>query len=164
MTTTQWIFVVFYAIFWGSTANVQGRWKMFHWPLIRYPHVIARLVLSNILLNVFPIAFFIFIFFILRKTPVKLASEWTLCKTIQQVGAGVFPAFAIFGFYRLWVAIVEFWPTLFYQKKDNLNEAIQKVEPNIEDLDIKTEYGFWNLVFAVLYLLIATGVPLMLIC
>ncbi|MBN1364989.1 MAG: hypothetical protein JW976_09320 [Syntrophaceae bacterium] len=159
MTTTQSIFILFYAIFWGSIASVQGRWKMFHWPLIKYPHVAARLALSTLMLNVLPIMFFALAFYMLRNTPVVAASQWNWCETLQQVFAGVVPAFAVFGFYRLWLAAVEFWPTLFYQRIKHQDEAIEKIDPTIEELRIGSKYGRWNLPFALLYLFIATVVP-----
>jgi hypothetical protein len=95
------MFVIFYAIFWGTIGNVQGPWKMFQWPLLHLPHVLARLVLSMPLLNVCPIVFFAVAFFLLRNTPTDAPSQWTFLATLRQTVAGVIPAFAIFGFYRV---------------------------------------------------------------
>lgn len=165
MTTTQWVFVVFFAIFWGTVASVQGRWKLFHWPLIRYPHVAARLVLSVIVLNVMPVLFFTLIFFLLRRTPTSHTAEWNLCETLQQILAGVAPAFAIFGFYRLWVAVVEFSPTTFYQYEKDQSDLIKEVEPTIDFLgkNIYHEFWLWNLVFALIYILVAALIPWLLV-
>src|SRR5438270_8581356 len=136
MTTTQWIFVIFYAIFWGTVGNVQGRWKMFQWPLLHFPHVVARLVLSMLLLNVCPIVFFAIAFFLLRHTPTNAPSHWTFVATLRQTVAGVIPAFAIFGFYRIWLGIVELFPARFYQHDDERNESIKDIEPSIETIHI----------------------------
>jgi len=159
MTATQSIFILFYAIFWGFIASVQGRWKMFHWPLIKYRHVANRLALSFFLLNILPVLFFAMAFFMLRNTPANETSQWNWGETIKQVFTGVVPALAVFGFYRLWLAAVELWPTLFYQCKNQQGKAIKKIEPTIEKLHINKKYGPWNLLFALLYLLIATVTP-----
>lgn len=152
MTTTQSIFVVFFAIFWGCISSVQGRWKMFQWPLISYQHVAARVILSFLLLNIFPIIFFAFIFFLLRNTPITPPSQWTFFDTLRQVVAGVVPAFSVFGFYRFWLAFVEFWPECFYQHEENQDARMKKVEPNLEKLDLGQD-AWGNLIFSLLYLL-----------
>jgi hypothetical protein len=159
MMTTQTIFVVFFAIFWGAVACVQGRWKMFHWPLIYYRHVAARLVLSFILLNILPILFFASMFFLLRNTPVTQTSKWAYSETLRQVAAGVIPAFAVFGFYRFWLAAVEFSPTTFYQHEKDQDNKIKGADPTIEILNIQSQFWPLNLTFALLYLAIATCTP-----
>lgn len=156
MTTTQWLFIVFYAIFWGSVSSVQGRWKMFHWALISKPPVWHRLILSFIIWNIAPILYFIWIFFILKDTPISLSSQWTLIETGKQVVAGIGPSFAVFGFYRFWISMVEFFPTTFYFKKDELPQEIQDIEPWIEKIPIKTSFGPMNFLFALLYLIVPT--------
>jgi hypothetical protein len=158
MTTTQWIFVVCFAIFWGAIGSVQGRWKMFQWPLIHYHHVAARVVLSMLLLNVFPILFFAIGFFLLRHTPTDTPSHWTFLTTLRQTVAGVVPAFAIFGLYRLWLGIVELFPTYFYQHDHEQDPSIRDVEPSIERVHVgRLPSG--NIVFGLLYIGVAVMTP-----
>ncbi len=164
MTTTQWLFVVFFAIFWGAIASVQGRWKMFHWPLIGYGPVWHRLVLSVIVLNVLPVFFFTWVFFLLRNTPACHSSSWGFAETLRQVIAGVVPAFAVFGFYRLWLAIVEISPTTFYyQNVAAQPDDAKGIEPTVECRQVRHKWWWRNLGFAVLYLLVATLAPLCLV-
>jgi hypothetical protein len=163
MTTTQSIFVVFFAIFWGAIASVQGRWKMFHWPLIRYCHVAARIGLSVALLNILPLLFFAWIFFLLRNTPTTTISQWSGSQTLLQILAGIAPAFAVFGFYRLWLAAVEFFPTAFYQRRKGQDRLIRKIEPTLDTLNLRSEFAPWNLFFALMYLVVAGGVPWLLV-
>src|SRR5437899_457473 len=51
---------------------------------------------------------------------------------IAQILAGVAPAFAVFGFYRLWQAAVEFSPTTFYQSAKDQSDLIKGIEPTID--------------------------------
>ena len=89
MTTTQSIFVVFFAIFWGAVFNVQGRWKMFQ-PILSFQHIRHRFLFSLLILNVAPVLFFVWTFFRLKNNPGE---------TLLQLSAGVLSAFAIFAFY-----------------------------------------------------------------
>ena len=159
MTTTQSIFVVFFAIFWGAVFNVQGRWRMFQ-PLVRYPHIRRRLALSILLGNVVPILFFAWIFFRLRDTPGTSPADWSFLETLGQIFAGVLPAFGIFGFYRLWMAIVEFSPGAFYESQAKKTPALKDIDPTIEELHVDHQFEGWhNLIFAVLYFIVAGAGP-----
>lgn len=159
MTVAQEIFVVFYAIFWGAVFSVQGRWRMFQ-PLAHYPHVRHRLVLSILLLDVVPIIFFAWIFFRLRGTPDISPSDWSFCETLLQISAGVLPAFAIFAFYRLWMAIVAFAPRAFYESEAKQNPDLKGIDPPIEELHIEHTFKGWpNLLFAVVYFVVASVGP-----
>ncbi len=150
MTTTQEIFVVFFAIFWGAVFSVQSRWRMFQ-PLVRYPHVLRRLSLSILLGNVVPILFFVWIFFRLKDTPGE---------TVFQILAGVLPAFGIFGFYRLWMGIVEFAPRAFYESKAKQHLELKDIDPTIEELHVGHRFKGWpNLIFAVVYFVVASVGP-----
>jgi hypothetical protein len=155
MTTTQSIFVVFFAIFWGAVSSVQSRWKMFHWPLIGHRHVVFRIALSMALANVAPIVIFAGVFFALRGTPGEPTNQWTWDQTWRQILGGVLPAFAVFGLYRLWLGIVEATPNLYYQSKDDQKPELEEIEPTIESLNLYPKYSALNILFAVVYLLVA---------
>ncbi len=132
---------------------------MFHWPLIRYPHVAARLGLSFALLNILPVLFFAWVLFVLRNTQTEPINQWSAPQTLLQVLAGVVPAFAVFGFYRLWLAVVEFWPTRFYQCEGDQDDTTRRTEKSIECLNLLPEFAPWNFLFAVAYIVLAGGVP-----
>lgn len=157
MTTTQSIFLVFFAIFWGVIASVQGRWKMFQWPLINHRHVRVRIFLSMLLANFAPIVFFLGVFFLLRNTPMTTTSQWDWSQTCRQVLGGILPAFAVFGFYRLWLGIVEATPKWYYQSQADQPPNLSGIEPTIEWLGIKRKYSPRNILVALLYLVFAFG-------
>lgn len=113
MNETQTLFSLFFAIFWGAVANVQPRWKAFHWPFLRVSEARNRLFLSIALFNILPIVFFAFSLFALAGPRV---SQWTFTATVCVVIFGIFPAFSIFGFNRLWLGIVESNVEAFYPK------------------------------------------------
>ena len=151
MNTTQSIFVVFFAIFWGAVFNVQGRWKMFQ-PILSFPHIRHRAIFSFLLLNVVPILFFAWTFFRLKGIPGD---------TIFQISAGVMPAFAIFAFYRLWMGIVECNPSYFYQHEadQEKNPQLKNIEPTVENLYLTQPVKGWNFLFSAFYLAIAVVGP-----
>ena len=126
----QQTFMLFFAIFWGTIASVQGRWKAFQLPLIgRIPVVKHRVCLSFLLLNLAPLMFFAYGIAILAEACI---SARPTIAALQLVINGILPAFAIFGFYRLWLGIVEKWPDSFYAKdKDSkyLDGKYWHVEP-----------------------------------
>jgi hypothetical protein len=185
VTTAQQIFMVFFAIFWGSVASVQGRWNMFPWSLcgLRCPRRFAsgtetrwkhfcrmfvrpdawrRLLLSFAVLNTVPVVFFCVVFHLLAADRLTgdefvapcVASEIGNSETrqtcechtrsdgdahsVNQVLAGILPAFAIFGFYRLWVSIVQCRPTWFYREgRSRENSKRTDDDPTIKSLRIR---------------------------
>lgn len=42
------------------------------------------------------------------------ADQWTLCYVFSMVVRGVVPSLALFGFYRIWLATMQWWPNCFY--------------------------------------------------
>jgi hypothetical protein len=113
------VFMVFFAIFWGTVASVQGRWKAFQLPLASIPRIGRRVRLSMLLLNLLPLIFFGYVLLILSdKTP----SCRTWLASLQFVIIGVLPAFAVFGFYRLWLGIIERSPDKYYFKAETSSE------------------------------------------
>jgi hypothetical protein len=126
----QQTFMLFFAIFWGTIASVQGRWKAFQLPLVgRVPVVNCRVCLSFLFLNLFPLMFFAYCIAVLTKAGV---SARPYIAGLQLVINGVLPAFAVFGFYRLWLGTVEKWPDSFYAKARDpkcLDKKYWHVEP-----------------------------------
>jgi len=163
MNETQTIFTVFYAIFWGLVANVQPRWKAFQWPLIfdlkqaRY-----RVALSFMLLNICPVVFFGLIIWFLSG-PKLVDSSWTGKIAFRFVCRGVIPAFAAFGFYRVWLGIIEINPkNCFYnQRQSELPEKYRgvtgeghEIEPTVEGLGIKQNTHWKNILFGIIYIIL----------
>ena len=171
MNVSQQIFVVFFAIFWGTSSNAWPKWKAFHWTLAPFScRVLLRLVLSVTVLNVIPVLYFIGI---LKQLGGCIQGDpfSTFPCACRVVLPAVIPAFAVFGFYRMWISVVEFCPTRFYYREDTeIAAAIPnrdmarlgetRVDPTIQSLNIKDWTWCPNLLFGALYLVVATVVPL----
>ena len=169
MNAAQQIFVVFFAIFWGTSANAWPKWKPFHWTLVPFSgRVRLRLALSFIVLNLIPVLYFIWILRQLGGSipPNSFSTFWSASKIVVPA---IVPAFATFGLYRLWIALVEFCPGRFYYKDDAemandikrnvVHGEETRLDPTIESLNLK-DWTWWpNLLFALLYLLVAAVVP-----
>lgn len=109
MNCFQQIFCLFFAVFWGIVGNVQPRWKAFHWPFVRKNNrAKCRLYLSMLFLNFIPIAYFAIALACLSKNCDSNVSP------IHIILFAIFPAFAGFSFYRLWLGFVECKPNLYY--------------------------------------------------
>jgi len=169
MTVAQNLFAVFFAIFSGFVGSVQLRWNMFPWAEVdlcdfwvilskllcrrrrragafsaRCNYRAAyRLLLSTVLLNLIPLAYFIIVFFVLRKAS-NSTEDWDLFTAAFQTTWGILPSFAAFGFYRLWIGIVQCCPRSFYNLRDRRKLKLVRVE----------RYRTPNIVFGVLYVLI----------
>jgi hypothetical protein len=98
LSVPQEIFTLFYAIAWGTAANSQPRWKAFAWgAFFQYPETRRRALLSIFILNALPLIYFILILWCLTSGKWSNGSPWTIMLSIL-------PAFAPFGFYRMWTA------------------------------------------------------------
>lgn len=119
MSVAQQVFVVFYAIFWGAQSGVQGRWKMFNWPLLcqrRLTPTHCRCALSLMLLNVGQVGMFL------------AYLRWL--NGDESALRGVLLAFGVFCWYRFWLAAVERWPERFYFRCDDSAVTIpRQIEP-----------------------------------
>ena len=151
MNIAQNLFVVFFAIFWGTSSNAWPRWKPFHWTyFFEHVEIRCRVLLSVLLLNVCPILFFAAVLAWLGSGgpstgPLEIGA-WA-----REVFRGISPAFAVFGFYRLWFGIIESHPSVFYMTKDRLPADLHDVEPTFES--IKTIHRGWymNVLFGAVY-------------
>jgi len=69
--------------------------------------------------------------------------------------AGLIPAFAVFGIYRIWLAIIECSPSRFYYINESAQPShLKKADPTIEeDLHLGGSARSWsNLLFGVVYI------------
>jgi hypothetical protein len=154
MNAAQKIFVVFFAIFWGTTANAWPKWTPFHWTFLTYSRRVAsRILWSVVMLNIFPVLFFAWML-------QRLGGETALSIGWASVMSGVIPAFAVFGLYRLWVAGIELCPTAFYyQSLDDLlaqrKVDLSHVEPTMDSLYLKPKWWWANALWGVMYMVVA---------
>jgi hypothetical protein len=159
--TAAGIFLVFYAITWGTMANVLWRWKPFQYPLIcTIPQVWNRIKLSLIMWNLIPIAYFIGMLYALSAPGWMYSSGneplWLIAMR------GVVPAFAVFGFYRIWLGILELAPRRYYRQDtaEPTNPTISdKIEPTVETLwppnGPLPGSGWANIFFGTIYVVVA---------
>jgi len=168
MNETQTVFALFFAVFWGATANVQPRWKAFQWPLVHLPRIRRRVLLSVFFFNVLPLLFFGLALWVLRG-PATDSADWTVWQGTKLILRGVIPAIAVFGFYRLWLGIVECASdTFYYEDQDSIPDpryrkkpgSVHIPEPTIEDLNITPYAGRANIAFGVGYMILAVVMPL----
>jgi hypothetical protein len=153
MNTSQQIFLVFFAIFWGTSANVWPRWKPFHWTLFRrkYPHVRHRIYLSFLLLNIAPLTFFVGVLMALHggDAPPAATAEYA-----RDLLVGAVPALGHFGFYRIWLGLVERRPSWFYLSTRELRRlGIAGIEPASEALHISTRWWLSNTLWGAAYVI-----------
>ena len=177
LNANQTVFMVFFAIFWGTIANVQPRWKAFQFPLMfklgLRLNVCCRVVLAILLLNIFPILYFGYILYF-TSLPERCpdGSDTTLIFVIKILIQGVLPALGIFGIYRLWLAIIELKPDLFYKSNsDDIPVEYRHVEPtyrldytagrrdSLPVVDLGRDTGKGNLVAALIYLVMGLISP-----
>lgn len=155
MNDTQNVFIVFYAIFWGMVANVQPRWKAFQLPLVfRFRPATHRVVLSFIALNVLPICYFGWTIWMLSGDHLQV-KEWGPSSVVLLLVHAVLPAFATFGFYRLWLGIVELNPLYFYAPNSaGIPEDFRHAEPTVMCLKLKSTTACCNILYALSYVLV----------
>ena len=163
----QQVFLLFYAIFWGAVASVQPRWKAFQWPLVfKVSYARHRVVLSLIVMNILPLIFFGYVL----NTLSGVSSHLYYISITSLIVRGVIPAFAILGFYRLWLGIVELFPNYYYaEDTSKINEEkYHHIEPTYRIsldnrqqpfVDLGSDTGCCNILFAVIYLVIAGITP-----
>jgi hypothetical protein len=153
MNSAQQIFLVFFAIFWGTSSNAWPKYKPFHWTFVlRDGRVACRVALSFLMLNVIPVSFFVWALRNLKGTEGVPSVRETL--------AGVTPAFAVFGIYRIWLGIIECSPSRFYYVNESAQpDYLKNADPTIEEnLHLGGSTRSWfNLLFGVVYIVIASA-------
>jgi len=174
LSSEDQIFLVFYAIFWGFVTEAQHPWKPFQLPLFcRQKWATRRAILSVMVLNVLPLTYFGYVIRALKDHP---EPSWATHSTLQilwhLVAHGVVPAFAIFGFYRFWLSIVEGNPDWFYASDANQVGKYQHAEPTYrigfdpnrqsDDrpiVNLGPDTCCWNLFWALSYIVVSGAAP-----
>lgn len=114
LTLAQNVFILFYAIFWGYVSEVQPKWKAHHWTLFSSePKIRRRIWMALVLFVCVPTAFFAFAFAAF-DTP----NDCYLSSVVLPLLAAQAP----FGFYRIWIGIMESNPGQYYFTKAELDE------------------------------------------
>lgn len=159
LNISQQIFSIFFAIAWGTSSNVWGRWKPFNWPAAVFASPPRwRAGLSLVVLNVLPMAFYIWIVWLLRGK-VQTDPFATLGSSYIAVLPSVIPAIAVFGFWRIWLAFVQMYPECFYFTDDAARKTVlaerevnTDQEPTVHSLEIAKWAAMPNLLIALAYL------------
>jgi hypothetical protein len=146
LNVPQQIFTLFYAITWGTAANSLPRWKAFAWGAIRadVPSM-WRAWLSVFLLNVLPLVYFVSVLGWLSSETVWNTTAW------WKIFASILPAFAPFGFYRIWTSVVQRWSEFYYGRLPGRNVMWQQIGIELRpgDLDRHCLGNFlWGAVYA----------------
>jgi hypothetical protein len=114
LNVPQTVFTLFYAIFWGTAANAQPRWKAFAWGAVGRDRATWRRVWWSVLLqNFLPLIYFVVILWLLSFHVWNDLANWNFA-TLLKIFVSISPAFAPFGFYRIWTASVQRWGRFFY--------------------------------------------------
>lgn len=151
MNAAQTIFALFFAIFWGLLASVQGRWLAFQ-PVLTSRQVRWRWVHSFTFLNVLPALYFSWTVYQLKGGPTF--ESLGAFATVREVFGAIMAAFAMFAFYRLWMAVVQSMPEHFYQRAQEQDQELKGLDPTFEELKLGHELGGWNLLSAAIYIVI----------
>lgn len=155
MTDFQSLFAIFFAIFWGTISNSWPTRKPFNWPLYDYSPVRRRLVLSVLLLNVVPLLYFSFVFGFLGQ----------VTGLSKNVLLAIIPAFAVFGFYRIWLGITELKANYFYFAEKDYPPKLAATKPSIEpyfEANLPAETSIRNIAIGIGYVIISS-IPLALV-
>jgi hypothetical protein len=160
LNVPQQIFVLFYAIFWGTMANALPKWKAFAVPYVFYdaPSV-RRVSLAIFTLNVLPIVFFVIVLKALGGS-VWQVQKWEVA-TLVKILASLVPAFGIFGFYKVWMSLMQFWPNTFYSFTviGGVQQPDQELYANLRNSDLDRRWACGNLLFGFLYIILGLAVP-----
>jgi len=174
MNEAQTVFTIFFAIAWGTVANVLPRWKPFHFTLFSVlPVARRRALVATTLLNLLPFFLFAVVMWLLsdgdQSDPAK-KREWTFLFVLSLVLRAMLPGLVPFGCYRLWLVVIERWRDAFYlpdgdkappellwatAKHDKDGKARQAPEPDqvSANLTAETHRGWLaNLVSALIYI------------
>jgi len=137
-------------------ANALPKWKAFAWGAM--PKDLPskrRACLSMAILNIAPAIVYVTLLYLLSARIWDLR-EWNLW-SILLIGVLWIPALTTFGFYKVWMGIVQKWSDYFY----GCGEFRRKVvDPGLGPENLKPEYGLGNIKWGALYLITGVGIPL----
>ena len=136
MNDSQAIFTLFFAISWGIVSNVLPRWKPFHFAMFgerRFPQPLHRAVVAFLLFNALPWLFFVSVLLSLGGAE-SMAREWNIWLALCIIPRAIIPGLVPFGFYRVWVAVIQYFPSWFYAaSQEKRRERFRR--PTCSDLD-----------------------------
>jgi hypothetical protein len=151
MNIAQQLFVVFFAICWGTSSNAWPRWKPFHWTFVfELIQVRRRVGLSIRLLNVCPITYFAIVLAWIGHGGPNMGTL-RVGDCLRLAVLGISPAFAVFGFYRIWFGVIECRSSLFYLTDKTLPPELNGTEPTSDTLKIGHRWWRVNVLFGALY-------------
>ncbi len=161
MNISQQLFAIFFAIIWGTSANAWLKWKPFHWPFVcRSDRIRLRTELSFLFFNLIPVYYFTWIQYALRGS-LKTNPFLTFGSVCQLMLSTIVPAFAVFGFYHVWIGLIELCLTRFYYRdeqelaKNVKRNVSHKTEPTIKSLRLRTWTSSGNLIVGFGYIAVA---------
>jgi hypothetical protein len=159
MNLSQQVFVVFYAILWGTLANALPRWKAFdtgNWR--RYERARRRFYWSTLCLDILPVIYFSLLWFAFLNRPLwnLVGCGWPeTAKSVVKIVAVGLSALAPFGFYRVWLFRVQRNPDHFYPPECSEEWTQSGLHIN-RQVDLNRSGANPNLCFGLLYII---GVP-----
>jgi hypothetical protein len=160
MNEAQTVFLLFFAISWGIVSNVLPRWKPFHYAMWWHEgfwQPTRRILAAFALLNLVPWLLFILILVWLRGDPFA-KEDWTFANASLLMARAILPGMVPFGCYRLWMAMVQTWPSVFYATNQQqvpedfrAKEGSPPSEPDTESLRLRLPGARSNFWFGVVY-------------
>jgi hypothetical protein len=157
MNFTQTVFTIFYAIFWGATANLHPRWRLFDWPQAKkHPRIDKRVGLAFLILNAIPFFYFWLAITLTSYVAEPVGASWF--RYFLPLMAGISPAFAALGFYRLFLSIVGKSPEQYYWFEKDLNKTQLPLEKSIECLGLNQPGWEINMRVALKYIFVPVAI------
>jgi hypothetical protein len=119
---------------------------------------------SAVILNGLPLIYFVLILWCLNS------GEWTN-GSLWAILLSIFPAFAPFGFYRIWTGCVELWRERFYGVPEDWTEG-NSLPPEWQaigidlcpNIDLNPAFAYGNLIWGLVYVIVGVIVALFLRC
>ena len=159
----QQAFILFFAIFWGASANSQPRWKAFAWGATGADKPSWRRVwLSVMILNLLPLVYFPLVLRLLSGDRWTNLTAWS-ASTLFKIFLATLPAFAPFGFLRIWTAVVARYPMTFYgflptEAASELPQIWKEIGIDLTASDLSPKWWKRNFIWGAVYVLLGVVV------